>query len=70
VNRFYSPGQKNRHYSAIYFVWCGICLTQKQKPIFEEFIKSYLYKVEIVLKIDLYLLDVGSCVAFTVSFEN
>jgi hypothetical protein len=32
--------------------------------------KNYLYKAESVLKIHLYLLDFGTCVAFTVSFEN
>jgi hypothetical protein len=42
----------------------------KLEAIFEEFIKNYLYKVESVLKIHLYLLDFGTCVAFTVSFEN
>jgi hypothetical protein len=41
---------------------------QKQKAIFEEFIKNYLYKAESVLKINLYLLHFGTCVAF-VSFE-
>jgi hypothetical protein len=43
---------------------------QKRKAIFEEFIKKYLYKAESVLKIHLYLSDFGTCVAFTVSFEN
>jgi hypothetical protein len=43
---------------------------QKWKAIFEEFIKNYLYKVESVLKIHLYLLHFGTCVAFTVLFEN
>jgi hypothetical protein len=43
---------------------------QKRKAIFEEFIKNYLYKAESVLKIHLYLLDFGTCVTFTVSFEN
>jgi hypothetical protein len=43
---------------------------QKQKAIFEEFIKNDLYKAESVLKTHLYLLDFGTCVAFTVSFEN
>jgi hypothetical protein len=33
------------------FVYCGICPTQKQKAIFEELIKNYLYKGESVLKI-------------------
>jgi hypothetical protein len=42
----------------------------KEKAIFEELIKNYLYNVESVLKIHLYLLDFGTCVAFTVSFEN
>jgi hypothetical protein len=40
-----------------------------ETAIFEEFIKNYLYKVESVLKIRLDLLDFGTCVAFTVSFE-
>jgi hypothetical protein len=44
--------------------------TQKQREIVEEFIKNYLYKAESILKIHLYLLDFGTCVAFTVSFEN
>jgi hypothetical protein len=43
---------------------------RKQKEIFEEFIKNDLYKAESVLKIRLYLLDFGTCVAFTVSYEN
>jgi hypothetical protein len=43
---------------------------QKQKTIFEEFIKNDLYTKESVLKIHLYLLDFGTCVAFTVSFGN
>jgi hypothetical protein len=36
----------------------------------EEFIKNCLYKAESVLKIHPHLLDFGTCVAFTVSFEN
>jgi hypothetical protein len=32
-------------------------------------IKNYLYKAESVLKMHLDLLDFGTCVAFTVSFE-
>jgi hypothetical protein len=43
---------------------------RKWKEIFEEFVKNYLYKAENVLKIHLYLLDFGTCVASTVSFEN
>jgi hypothetical protein len=42
----------------------------KRKAIFEEFIKNYLHKEESFLKIQLYLFDFGTCVAFTVSFEN
>jgi hypothetical protein len=43
---------------------------QKRKAMLEEFITNYLYKAESVLKLQLYLLDFGTCVAFTVSFEN
>jgi hypothetical protein len=42
----------------------------KRKAIFEKFIKNYSYKVENFVKIPLYLLDFGTCIAFTVSFEN
>jgi hypothetical protein len=43
---------------------------RKRKAVFEKFIKNCLYIAESVLKIPLYLLDFGTCVAFTVSFEN
>jgi hypothetical protein len=43
---------------------------RKRNAIFEEFMQNYLYTAESVLKIHLYLLDFGTCVAFTVSFEN
>jgi hypothetical protein len=43
---------------------------RKRKAIFEEFIQDYLYKAESDLKIHIYLLDFGTCVAFTVSYEN
>jgi hypothetical protein len=42
----------------------------KWKAIFQEFTKNNLYKVESVLKIHPYLLDFGTCVAFTASYEN
>jgi hypothetical protein len=35
---------------------------QKQKALFEESIKNYLYKAESILKIHLYLLDVPNMV--------
>jgi hypothetical protein len=34
---------------------------RKRKAIFEECIKNYMYKVESVLKIHLYLLVSGMC---------
>jgi hypothetical protein len=40
---------------------------RKWNAIFEEFIKNYMNKVESILKIQLYVLDFGTCVAFTVS---
>jgi hypothetical protein len=43
---------------------------RKRKAIFEKIIKNYIYKEKSVLKIHPYLLDFGTCVAFTVSFEN
>jgi hypothetical protein len=42
----------------------------EREAIFEEFVANYLYKMESVKKIHLYLLGFGTCVAFTVSFEN
>jgi hypothetical protein len=57
------------HYSIIYFVQCRICPKRKRKALFEEFIKNYLYKVEIVLKVHIYLLDFGTCVALIVLFR-
>jgi hypothetical protein len=45
-------------------------LYNAERSIYEEFIKNYLYKAESVLKMHLYLLDFGTCVAFAVSFEN
>jgi hypothetical protein len=42
----------------------------KRKALFEEFIRNYWYKAESVLKIHLYLLNFGTCVALTVLFEN
>jgi hypothetical protein len=39
---------------------------RKWKAIFEEFIENYLYEAEGALKIHVYLLDFGTCVAFIV----
>jgi hypothetical protein len=40
------------------------------KQYLKNLLKNYLYKVESVLKIHLYLWEFGTYVAFTVSFEN
>jgi hypothetical protein len=47
----------------LFIVQCEICPKQKWKAIFEEFIENCLHKAESVLKILLYLLDLGTCVA-------
>jgi hypothetical protein len=45
-------------------------MTNAETATVEELIKNSLHKAESVLKIHLYLSDVGTYVAFTVSFEN
>jgi hypothetical protein len=52
-------------YIVIYIVYCGMCPTRKRKAINKEFIKNVIITAESVLKIQLYLLDFGICVAFT-----
>jgi hypothetical protein len=45
-------------------------LYNAETEMFEKVIKNYLYKAESVLKIHLHLLDFGTFVDFTDSFEN